>query len=265
MARNKKEEKLTDFLTQPSDQRRFRLPRLSQISTRSLLVGLAVLALLATGAAGYFYYQLNQANKDPNASSKAELQEIIEKVGKHVILPTDEQPTLATVTDPDKLRDQPFFANAKAGYKVLIYSNAKKAILYDPESDRVVEVAPINIGDQSLQSRSETEAQSSASAPADKSVGDQSAVDKSTVSVQVVNAARKSGLAGQVAERLRAAGYTKINTVNGATVETATTISYATPYQNLANEINGMFNNQAKVMPGASEGIFITLGTDFQL
>ncbi|OGN17447.1 MAG: hypothetical protein A3F48_04405 [Candidatus Yanofskybacteria bacterium RIFCSPHIGHO2_12_FULL_41_9] len=65
-----------------------------------------------------------------------------------LVLPTDEQPTVATVTDLEALKGQPFFLNAKIGYKVLIYTKAKKAILYDPQARKIVEVAPINLGNQ---------------------------------------------------------------------------------------------------------------------
>ena len=51
---------------------------------------------------------------------------------------------MATVSDPEKLKDQPFFAKAQKGDKVLIYSNSQKAILYSPTEDKIVEVAPIN-------------------------------------------------------------------------------------------------------------------------
>jgi hypothetical protein len=61
-----------------------------------------------------------------------------------MVLPADETPTIATVSDPEKLKDQPFFANAKKGDKVLIFSNSAKAILYSPTEDKIVEVAPIN-------------------------------------------------------------------------------------------------------------------------
>ena len=63
-----------------------------------------------------------------------------------MILPTGETPTIATVTDLAPLKNQPFFANARVGYKVIIYTNAKRAILYDPVSDKIVETAPLNLG-----------------------------------------------------------------------------------------------------------------------
>ena len=63
-----------------------------------------------------------------------------------IVLPEDEQPTIATVSDPEVLKGQPFFAKAKKGFKVLIYANAKKSILYDPFENKVVETASMNIG-----------------------------------------------------------------------------------------------------------------------
>jgi hypothetical protein len=48
-----------------------------------------------------------------------------------------------TVTDKEKLSGQLFFANAKNGDKVLVYEKAKKAFLYDPVADMVIEVGPV--------------------------------------------------------------------------------------------------------------------------
>ncbi len=71
--------------------------------------------------------------------------DIITKVGELIVLPEGEEPTIAKVTDPDKLRDQVFFANAKEGDVVLIYTQAQKAYLYDPVAHKLVEVAPLTI------------------------------------------------------------------------------------------------------------------------
>ena len=107
---------------------------------------LAVLVVIALGAAVYFYVQLNQLRENPQKVAQEEAKSLVTKVGKLIVLPEGEEPTVATVTDPNLLRDQPFFANAKTGDKVLIYTNARKAILYNPEENKIIEVAPVSIG-----------------------------------------------------------------------------------------------------------------------
>lgn len=104
-----------------------------------------ILFVLAASAAAYFYYQNLSAKNNPDKAGEEEIYDIISRVGKLIILPENETPTVATVKDADSLKDQPFFATAKNGYKILIYTQAKKAILYDPEANILVEVAPLNI------------------------------------------------------------------------------------------------------------------------
>jgi hypothetical protein len=112
-----------------------------------LSAGLAILVLAALAAAYYFYQQSVQLqSRTFQDLMQSEVDMIVEQVGELIVLPEGEQPTIATVTDPEKLKDQPFFANAKKGDRVLIYANAKKAILYDPVDNKIIEVAPINIG-----------------------------------------------------------------------------------------------------------------------
>lgn len=111
-----------------------------------LVTILAVLAVAGAALAFYFYIKTGGLKTNPQTPVQEENSVIISKVSRLMFLPADEQPTVATVSDPEKLKDQAFFANAKKGDKVLIYTNAKKAILYDPEADKIVEVAPLNIG-----------------------------------------------------------------------------------------------------------------------
>lgn len=113
----------------------------------------ALLIIAGSGAAGgYYYNQYNESQKEvkrlsnPQEAAKAQVNEAVANVGKLVDLPTGETPTLATVNDPAKLKDQAFFAKAKTGDQVLIYTQAKKAILYRPSTNKIIEIAPVNIG-----------------------------------------------------------------------------------------------------------------------
>ena len=117
------------------------------LQKQKMLIGILVVAVLASlGATYYFYNQLNKLRVNPQVAAQEEAAALVAKVGKLIVLPEGETPTVATVADPEALREQPFFANAKKGDKVLIYTNARKAILYDVENNKIVEVAPINIG-----------------------------------------------------------------------------------------------------------------------
>lgn len=112
-------------------------------SNTKLLIFILIILLVATfGVAGYFY---KKANSDPSKEAAKELDATIKAVSRHMILPENEKPTLATVSDPEKLKDQAFFQKAKKGDRVLVFPASKKAILYSPSSDRIIEVAPVNI------------------------------------------------------------------------------------------------------------------------
>lgn len=113
---------------------------------RVLPIVFGLLFFTAAGSAYYFYAQNQELKQNPQKAAQAENQALVERVGRHIVLPMDENATIATVTDSERLKDQAFFTNAVKGDKVLIYTNAKKAILYRPSSDQIVEVAPVNIG-----------------------------------------------------------------------------------------------------------------------
>lgn len=122
----------------------------SMMSFKNIVMGVCgVVVVVAVAAAAYFYMQYAQAQKllkNPNLVAQQQTDQLISAVGKLMELPKNETPTIATVSDVSKLKDQPFFALAKNGDKVLIYTNAKKAILYRPSENKIIDVAPVNIG-----------------------------------------------------------------------------------------------------------------------
>lgn len=109
---------------------------------------LALIAIVAIIAGVYFFNQYQKAQKLLGSSTQVnsnEVDEIVKQIGKLIELPK-ENPTAATVSDVTKLIDQPFFAKAQNGDKVLIYSGAKKAILYRPSENKIIEVSSVSLG-----------------------------------------------------------------------------------------------------------------------
>ncbi len=117
----------------------------------NVVLGLLIGAVLALIPSYYFYTKYQKANnllKNPQQVSVEQTKSVVEKVGKLIVLPKDETPSLASVQDKTKLKDQPFFKNAVNGDKLLLYIKAKKAILYRESTNKIIEVAPININKQ---------------------------------------------------------------------------------------------------------------------
>ncbi len=120
---------------------------MSSNNLKVLAVVLGVLVLGLAGTSGMLYRQVKQLKVAPQQAAQQENQKIINAVGKLVLLPEGETPTIATVTDPDKLKkEQAFFARSATGDKVLIYTRALKAIMYRPSENKIIEIAPLVIG-----------------------------------------------------------------------------------------------------------------------
>jgi len=113
-----------------------------------ILVFLAVLAFAIYSFVSYRNVQEKiQALTTTEGQQKMindEIQNLVAKMSKHIVLPTGETPTLATITDIDALKkEQPFYEGASNGDKILIYKNAKKGFIYDPFRDLIVNVGPV--------------------------------------------------------------------------------------------------------------------------
>lgn len=127
-----------------------RKSRIKRMSWKKWFVLIIVIALIGTGT--YFYNNYrdlqkeNQRLANPTESAKAANAELIQKVGQIVEIPSGETPTIATVTDASKLKSQSFFELSENGDKVLIFTQAKRAYLYRPSTNKIIQIAPVNIG-----------------------------------------------------------------------------------------------------------------------
>jgi len=100
---------------------------------------------IIVGLSVFYWYGVQTTIEDSAKVAREETIKLLAEISKIIVLPDNEIPVIATVNDPVKLSDQPFFIKAKVGDKVLIYPNNKKAILYSPENNKIIEVAPLNI------------------------------------------------------------------------------------------------------------------------
>lgn len=144
----------------------------------------AILFLLAVGAACYFYYQTKNPEK---LSEEKEKEDLVQELSQYLELPTDEAPTLATVTDREKLADQPFFLRAENGDKVLIYSQSGKAILYRPDTKKVIDMTTADV-QRPVENPEATEAQAS------ESTEPEEPVVRQDLTVTILNGGTQAGV-----------------------------------------------------------------------
>ena len=167
-----------------------------------IVAGVTVFAIMGMSPAVYFYNKYTQTQKlvqNPGAVAKEKEQEVIDKVGAHVDLPKGERPSIATVSNKEKLAGQPFFDKAENGDKVLIYENAKKAYIYRPSTDRVVNIAPIiNPFGETVASEATGEGEVAAEATASADVEPLEA----PISIMVYNGTGTSGLARKMSAQI---------------------------------------------------------------
>lgn len=216
------------------------MSRISDVPLKKEMFSLFVVALIVVAAltSSFFFYDRYQKAQDllakgGDAQSVAEVRGVMEKVGKLIQLPSGEEPTLATVSDKSKLAGQSFFVNAQNGDKVLIYQNAKKAILYRPSAHKIIEVAPVNF--PSEQQVAGVQDQQSASSEAELV----SPTPMELPTVSILNGTSIVGLTRKVETALKA----EVPEVEILTKENAKSQEYS---ETIVIDVNGSFKVQAE-------------------
>jgi len=102
----------------------------------------AVLLISSLAAAGYFFSKYKSLQKESKATTQTEEGRIKEKVGKLYNTP-GEEPSIAQVEDQSKVQNQTFFKDAQKGDYILIYQQAKLAILYREGTNKIINTGPI--------------------------------------------------------------------------------------------------------------------------
>lgn len=119
-----------------------KFPKVAFLIVLGLIGGIISLA----GYLGYKEIASNRATtKEAETISNAE---ILNRVTILTEVPYDEIPVIATVKDVEKLNSQVFFSRAQNGDKLLIYNNARRAILYRPYNNKIIETMTIKLDEQ---------------------------------------------------------------------------------------------------------------------
>lgn len=174
---------------------------------------LLIILFLALGLAGVWsFWHFREAEKkltNNNAVTgqlrdiKKENAELVTRLSRLMVLPEGEDPVIAVISDVSSLaKNQPFYANAHNGDKVIVYMKAKKAIIYDPNADKIVNVGPIFLENQNTTS---TVSSTQTSAKAD-----------TRVTLEVRNGSSTVGLAARFADKFKESEQYKVLDINPA-------------------------------------------------
>lgn len=122
-----------------------------KLLTTILIVGLAVLAFAFYQRSVTLASELKkltvmneQLQTGNNPESIAQAKAIIDKVKAHIDIPTDVEPTVATIVDVEALKSRnDFYKNAKNGDHLIV--TPTRAILYSPDADKILDVVPVQL------------------------------------------------------------------------------------------------------------------------
>lgn len=165
----------------------------------SVKLVLGCLVLTATFIAIFFYGKSNQTKKELELLSQqlkeSNSQDILVNVENITEVPQNEEPTVATITDINKLKSQSFFSKAKNGDKLIIYKNSNRAILYRPSNNKIIEATTVALDgiDQTGNVEEINE---------DTKDKGENVIEPKTITVAVLNSTGVAGLAGSLSKQL---------------------------------------------------------------
>jgi hypothetical protein len=121
-------------------------------AANTAVITIVVLALVVI--LGFWFFSQKQSTTptvEVGTGEDAQLTEeqiadLITAVKRHIVLPEDEEPLVATIINVDELiAEQPFYQGASNGDILMIYGSVAKALIYNPRADRLVNVGPVQV------------------------------------------------------------------------------------------------------------------------
>lgn len=179
---------------------------------------LGVVLVIAVGVGGWWAFNAQSDDGLANISAGAKLtdaqvQQVIERVGKYMVLPSGENPSVVVISDAaTRAEQQSFYRGAKDGDLLIVYSS--RAIIYDAKANKLVNVGPI-------QQNTATPVPSASAAPSPSGTP----LEPEKVVIEVRNGTSTAGLAGKTASDLKKnAWVTSTKVADAKSTYTATVI-----------------------------------------
>lgn len=116
-----------------------------KLTIKTIVIGLLIVAL--TGLSIYFWTDARQARQSsPEGVAQknvAETTEVIDSLGKILLLSADQEPTVARVENPDTLKQSnpDFYKDIQQGDYLVLYP--QRAIVYRKDINQIINIAPI--------------------------------------------------------------------------------------------------------------------------
>jgi predicted negative regulator of RcsB-dependent stress response len=132
--------------------------KVKKVNMLPIIIWFIIGLLLGAGALfAWNKYMTKTPAQVASQVQQAQVKDIIAKVSKLIMLPTGEDPVVATINDAASLiKDQVFYKGAQNGDIVLVYQKAAKAIVYSPTRNVIVNAGPIFLQDQQQQTIGQT-------------------------------------------------------------------------------------------------------------
>lgn len=113
-----------------------------------MIVGVVVV-LLVLGSLGFLLKKYNDTRQEVQKLStiqgqqelnKTQTNQLLGEMRAIIVLPSGEDPVVATITDINQLKDKEFYKDAQNGDRVVVFPNAKKAYIYRPSTKTIINV-----------------------------------------------------------------------------------------------------------------------------